>query len=258
MTRVLPALLAMAALAWAAPARAATPISGVIELKLGSYHPQIDRESGIQSYLAQNPSQLGPYQAAFQDHHILLLQLEWERQFFQRFGSLAGGLSVGYGEVYGHGYYDVNGPELSRASDTTALKVVPLKGLVIYRFDVLAKRYNVPLVPYAKLGLVYELWRITNGSGDTATSGTVTTNAQSFSSGEGGNWGWEGDLGLALDLGWFDEALAKDMDIDLGVNHIYFFGEYSDMSAIRSSPISAPDRLRLNDEFWNFGLAFEY
>lgn len=234
---VLAAFVAVALLA-PAPARADTPISGAFELKLSGYRPQIDAEPGLNGK---------PYATAFGDHNLLTLDLEWERQFFQRFGSLAGGLSAGYGEIYGHGVYDATG---TTSGDTTYLKVIPLKALLVYRFDVLARRMNIPLVPFAKGGLVYELYRIGNGAGDTASA--------NGSSGQGGRWGWEGDLGLALMLDWFDEGLAKDFDIDLGVNHSYFFAEWTDMSACRDNPFAAPSGLRLSDKFWRFGLALEY
>jgi hypothetical protein len=238
MNRVLPGLLTAAALGLATPAQAATPISGAFELQLSGYHPQVDSEPGLTG---------APYHTAFGDKSMLLFEVEWQRQFFQKFGSLAGAIAAGYGELYGKGVFASDG---SVSSDNTALKVVPLKALLVYRFDVLARRWNVPLVPFGKFGLVYETYQVTNGSGDTSTSGS--------SSGSGGRWGWEGDVGLALLLDWFDPNLAKDFDIDVGVNHSYFFAAYRNMSASRDNPFAAPSGLRLNDKFWVFGLSIEY
>jgi len=241
MTRLLPVLVAATAvLATSTPARADSPIHGAMEFKFGSYFPHVDSEHGLSGK---------PYSDVFDDKHILLFQFEWEWQIFQKFGSFAVGISAGYGEVYGHGTTDSDG---SVSDSSTGLKVFPLKALAVYRFDVLARRWNIPLVPFGKLGLVFEPWEVLNGSGATATSISDGT------TGHGGNWGWEGDLGLALQLDWFDPHLAKDMDLDLGINHAYFFAEISDMSPIRSNPFHAPNRLRLNDTFWNFGLALEY
>jgi len=247
MSRALAAVFAASVFVFSAPAWADTPISGVIELKLGGYFPQVDAETGIRNAIASGSASKGPYASAFADKHILLFQLEYDHEFFQAFGSLSAALSVGYGEVYGKGLFD---SDSTSSSDTTSLKVWPLKLLAVYRFDVLSRRWHVPLVPFIKGGLVYELWRISNGAGETASSNGRT--------GEGGNWGWEGDVGLAFVLDWLDADLANDMDMDLGINHSYFFAEWSDMSPIRSNPFSQPNRIRLNDKFFDFGLAFEF
>jgi hypothetical protein len=247
MNRHLASLAALAVCFSGAAAHADTSISGVVELKFGGYLPQIDAETGIKNRITSGAISQGPYAAAFNNKHILLFQLEYDHEFFQAFGSLSGALSAGYGEIYGKGLLDST---LGASSDNTALKVWPLKLLAVYRFDVLSRRWNVPLVPFLKAGLVYELWRSSNGQGNTSTSGLTT--------GQGGNWGWEGDLGLAFVLDWLDPNLAKDMDIDLGINHTYFFAEWTDMSPIRSNPFSQPDRIRLNDKFFDFGLAFEF
>ncbi|MBS2031617.1 MAG: hypothetical protein JST54_27220 [Deltaproteobacteria bacterium] len=215
-----------------------SPITGMWSFSLGGYTPQVDSEPGLTA---------APYQQAFDNHSILLFEAEWDRELWQRFGSLALGVSAGYGEIYGKGMFASNG---ATSSDNTALKVVPLKLLGTYNFNVLARRYGVPLVPFAKGGIVWELYRITNGAGDTATAGGDT--------GQGGRWGWEGDLGLALMLDWFDPTLAKNFDIDVGVNHTYFFAEFRYMSPVRNNPFAGPTGIYLNDKYWTFGLALEY
>jgi hypothetical protein len=237
MMRTLPAALCALAVGLAAPARAESPLTGALELKLGGYHPQIDSEPGLA---------FKPYSTYFGDHNILLFEAEYERQLWQTFGSVALGGSAGYGEIYGHGKY-ATGPQAGQNStDLTALKVYPLKLLGVYRFDVLARRYDIPFVPFAKLGFVYQFYRVTNGSGDVATD----SNGQK---GEGGVPGWEGDLGMAFLLDWLDGDLARDFDIDLGVNHSYFFAEwrYASIDAFGGKSLVFSDKL------WMFGLALE-
>ena len=241
MTRLSSALLLLGVLLLAPRAQAATPISGVVELKLGGYKPGIDGEGGLSG---------SPYAASFGDRSLLLFQAEWERQLFQEFGSLAVGVSAGYGEIYGHGHLQpvAGGPADAAplSGDSTSLKVVPLKALLVYRFDVLARHLSIPLVPFAKGGLVYQLYRIEGGSGSTSDASGLK--------GEGGRSGYEGDLGLALLLDVFDPQLAKDFDIDLGVNHTYFFAE---MSFSKIDDFGSK-QLRLGDRHLNFGLALEY
>ena len=52
-----------------------------------------------------------------------------------------------------------------RSGDTTALNIVPLSIMAVYRFDYLALRYKIPFVPYFKIGLAYYVWWIENGGG---------------------------------------------------------------------------------------------
>jgi len=221
-----------------ASSHAESPISGMFSFSLGGYTPQVDSEPGLTAQ---------PYSQAFGTKSMLLFEAEWDRELWQQFGSLALGVSAGYGEVYGKGLFAAND---ATSSDNTALKVVPLKLLGTYNFNVLARRYGIPLVPFAKGGIVWELYQITNGSGDTATA--------NGESGQGARWGWEGDVGLSLLLDWFDPTLAKNFDIDVGVNHTYFFAEWRYMSSVRNNPFASPTGIYLKDGYWTFGLALEY
>lgn len=238
MNRALRGLLLLGSLL-AAPtaARAATPIDSAIELKLGSYLPEIDSEPGLTG---------APYARAFGDKSILLFELEYERQLFQKFGSLAVGASVGYGEVYGKGTFATGAQTGQASGDSTALKVFPLKLLAIYRFDVLARRFDIPLVPFGKVGLVGQGFRITDGAGDVAVD-------SAGNKGQGVRLGWEAGAGLALQLDWFDTRLARDFDLDLGVNHTYLFAEWKRWGIDGFGSTG----LRLSDSLWSFGLAVE-
>lgn len=204
------AAAATASLLAPASARAESVQVGAFEFKLGSYRPQIGSETGLSQ---------SPYTSAFGSKSILLGELEFDKQFFQGFGSLGAGLSVGYGEVYGHGVYG-SGTEVGKASeDSTALRLIPLKLLAVYRFDVLAKRFNIPLVPFIKVGLVDVLWESLDGTGS-------VSKGLDGKKGQGGRLGYEGALGLSLLLDFFDQTLADEFDKDVGVNHSYLFAEY--------------------------------
>ncbi len=231
--------LAVVALAAATPARAESTQESAIELKLGTYTPQIDSEAALGGRT--------PYRDFFKNNSILLFEAEYDYQFFHAFGSLALGFSAGYGEIYGHGIYSQGPNKGATSGDQTALKIVPVHVLAVYRFDVLALRYHIPLVPFVKLGVDPDLYEITNGSGGQSVDAAGRK-------GIGVDYGWEGDLGLAFMLDVLDPDLARDFDLDVGINHSYLFGEWS-YTNVNDFGGKA---LILSDQFFKFGIALEF
>lgn len=218
-----------------------SPKHSALEFRLGGYKPMIEREGS----LGQNP-----YNATFGNSAMLLGELEYDRQLFQKLGSLAIGGSIGYAEKYGAATAlrvgsDGSTLEPVRALENTALKVVPLRLLAIYRFDWAALRYSVPLVPYAKGGLIYQLWWVTEGDGVEYADGQR---------GAGGKWGYQGSLGISLMLDMLEPRLARDFDTDVGVNHSYLFAEYTyaDVNNFGGGGLD------LSSRHWMFGLTLEY
>lgn len=210
----------------------ASPRTGAIEFKLGGYKPRIDTEEGLTST---------PYADTFNNESMLLFEVEMQRYFFQRFGSAGVGFSAGYAEKYSDSITESG----EVAGEKTALKVVPLKLNALYKFDYAAFRWNVPLVPYAKLGLTYMPWWINKGD---------NTQQLDDRSGKGGRWGYGLTLGASFLLDVLEPRLARDFDSDLGVNHSYFFAEwtYAEVNNFGSSG------LVLSSRHWMFGLALDY
>jgi len=213
----------------------ASPRSGMLEFKLGGYKPFIDREGAL--------SGARPYDKVFGDSPMLLGELEYERQLFQRFGSLAAAISVGYAEKYGKSV--TVGGDGTEASETTALKFVPVRALAVYRFDLLAQKWNVPLVPYVKAGLVAQPWWSEKGGSQELVDGLQAT---------GVKWGYQGTAGMSFLLDILEPRLARDFDTDLGVNHSYLFGEYT-MAEVNDFGSKGFD---FSSRHWMFGLALEY
>jgi hypothetical protein len=178
--------------------RKESPRSMILELKLGlDYYPSIDKEPGLGGK---------PFARYFGTKERLFPQLTLERIFFDKFGTLSGGLGVGYAEFYGHAFFADNPTQ--RSTDTTSLKVLPLWVVASYRFDWPAEKLGIPIVPFAKAGAGYWLW---------------------WSSPEnGGRTGWMWSAGAALELDPFDPRLAREFDADAGVNGSYLFVEYTD------------------------------
>ena len=125
--------------------------------------------------------------------------------------------------------------------------MIPLAALLVYRLDEGAARWHIPLVPYAKIGLNYTIWTVTNGNGDVPYS--------SGGKGQGGTMGWQAALGISLRLDFLDPGAARGFDADSGVNHTYAFFEFDH---IDGSGLYRKDVLRVGDNTWFAGLMFEF
>jgi hypothetical protein len=234
---------AMAAALWVAPEagaqtlRTESPRSGALRFKVGGYDPRssIDSESGLTG---------NPFEETFGRSSLLLFELEFERYLWQGFGAFGLGLSAGYAEKYGRSI--VTEDPSRTTSETTALQVLPVRLYALYNFDYPVTRWRFPLVPYAKGGVGYMLWRITKGGKVEVVEGVR---------GQGGKWALTGAVGLAFLLDVLEQRLAADFDSDVGVNHSYVFGEYN---VLRTDLLFGNGGLNLSSQQWMFGLAFEF
>ena len=214
-----------------------TPRGHAFEIKFGPYTPNIDQESGLS---------VNPYDVVFDSTPMFMTKLEYDWQFFQDFGSLALAFEFGYGSVTGKGQLKDGG---GNSSDETTLHLIPISIGIAYNFDVLAIRWNIPLVPYVKLGIDYSIWIVTDGLG------SITSDSDSGTDGSGDTWGWHTSVGLKILLDTFAPDMAQSFDIEAGVNNSYIFAEllYADISDFGSSKswdVGALTGL--------FGLAFEF
>src|SRR5689334_11118380 len=87
-----------------------SPRSMFFEAKLSPFTPALDRP-----FMAL-PEAQRPYFAVFGGGPMLLGEIEIEYQFFQKFGSLAGGLSVGYAEKYGKSIDAITGEKVDQST----------------------------------------------------------------------------------------------------------------------------------------------
>jgi hypothetical protein len=219
--------LVLLALAIALPAGAeeqpelgASPRWGTFEFSLGAYKPNVDAEfSGAQ-----------PWSTVFGGRG-LIFRADVSKSIFTGFGSLDVGIGAGYFQKSGKGRLE----DGTVSADGTSFKMIPLRVSLTYRFDVLARRYNIPLSPYGRFSLDRYQWWVTNGAGDTASfegeNGSGATNGYSFSG------------GVAFLLDFLDPGLAREMDRDTGINDTYLFVDFtksfvSDFHSARSWDLS--------------------
>jgi hypothetical protein len=202
-----------------------SPRTSIFELKLGTFSPDLDNSAAgaaLKNVLGGGTS-------------MLLGELHYERELFQKFGVASLGGSLGYAERYGHALDDAGVP----TAVPSGLVAMPLKITAVYRFDYFAVRNNIPLVPYGKASLVFLHWWLTKG----------TTTEMS-----GWKRGFALTAGLAFMLDVLEPSLATEFDADIGVNHTYFFAEF-DFSRVNNFGQPGFD---FSDTHFMFGLAFEF
>lgn len=211
-----------------------SPRTGAVEFKLGGFKPRIDEESGLGGKT--------PFEDTFQSNSMLLFELEIERFLYKGIGTAGLGFSAGYAEKYGNAVVTETG---ANAAEKTALKVVPLRLNLFYKFDYAAFKWGIPLVPYVKGGLVYTPWWVNKGDETEVANGNTAS---------GGKWGYGLTGGVAFLLDVLEPRFARDFDTDVGINHSYIFAEYS-YSEVNNFGGAG---FNLGSRHWMFGLALDY
>ena len=175
------------------------------------------------------------------------LELDWQALKLPNIGTLGPGLSVGYTSITGFATITGTTPPVASAESTT-LEILPVYLVGVFRLDVLMRQAHIPLVPYAKAGIGYALWRASNTAGTSvAPNGLV---------GEGHTWGTQLAVGLAFNIGVLDPSFrpaARRVDRDQ--QHLRLPGEYM-MSTLDGIAQSHP--LWVGTNTFAFGLAVEF
>ena len=212
------------------------PHNMFVEFKLGPYKPLVDRESSLTGQ---------PYQEIFGGSSMLLFELELDFILWEKFGSLALGFSAGYSSKSASALI-VGGPNAGQpANDSTSLRVVPLRILGVYRLDYPVTQWNIPFVPYGKVGLVAEPWWASKGGSVENVNGA---------NGSGTKFGWCFMGGLALMLDFLEPRMAKDFTVDVGVAHSYIFAEY----VFENVNTFGKRGLDLSSRHFMYGLSLEF
>lgn len=214
-----------------------TPISGAFELKLGRYAPAVDDEF----------SGATPYADTFGDRNPIYLELEYDYQLWREFGSLGAFVGLGWHQIKGTAF---NEDGTNSETDFTRMRTLPLRIGVVYRFDELHRRWNIPFAFSAKFGLDYYVWSIrdTNGTASTEIDGETV-------SGRGGTSGYHFSFGAHLLLDFLAPQMASTFDLNTGVNNTYFFAE---VTIAQINDFGSDTSMNLSDTSVLFGLAFEF
>lgn len=233
--------------------RQESPQRFAIELKFGPYLPNVDTRwtgAGLGPYatIYGRTDELGA--ATGQPKQGLFSVISFEWQFVHLGGPFSLGTTVGYFRDSAAALIADTvdeGESLRSTADKTNFNVVPVTLLLGYRFELLADRVRVPLVPYARGGVAYGFWWERKG-------GELSTNSAGQKS-RGGSFGWQVNLGLMLRLDFIERGAALDLDRLTGINHTYLFGEwqFSHLDGFGSDKA-----MSVGDDTFLLGLAFEF
>jgi hypothetical protein len=225
-----------------------------LEFKLGPYLPAVDRK-----YKGQG---LGPYATIFGEQNgegvaieepkvgvMPALAFEWQIVYLG--GPLGLGAQIAFFRDKAKALLTNPMPDdtsIRSSADDVTFGVFPVAIQAVYRFELPADRWRVPLVPYGKFGPAYAFWWTRNGSGNLAR------NSQG-SRGAGGVWGFQLNAGLMLRLDFIEPSSAKRLDQTTGINHTYLFGEYQ-LSRLDNFGIG--NSIEVGDSTFFAGLAVEF
>jgi len=214
--------------------RGESPQNGALELRIGRYVPQVDKSV---------PGT--PFRDVFGDKSRYMFGFEgdWQVLRFPHLGTLGPGLGWGYTRATGNAHITATDEP---SAEQTALSVMPFYLVGVFRADVFARDFGIPLVPYAKVGLGYALWWASDGGTTSREAGVV---------GRGVSYGPQYALGAMFLLDFLDQQTARDADNSLGINNSYIFGEWfnSELDAFGSK-----SHMNVGANSWVLGLAIEF
>jgi|GEM_PF-302168 len=213
-----------------------SPQHAAFELRIGPYRPNVDSEFGTSGQT--------PFQDSFGSGQSFMVGFEVDYQALRipYFGTLGPGLGAGF-TMYSAQARFTDGSGFSEQQ--TSFWVAPFYVDVVLRVDVLARELKIPLIPYAKLGLVMAPWEARDGR-----NGSVDAIGRA---GQGVELGYAAHLGLMLQLNFLAPANAIDMDNSTGINSASLFGE------LMASDVDSFDQgMQVGTTTVVFGLVIEY
>lgn len=213
-----------------------------LELRFAPYWPDIDSQPGLTG---------NPYHTIFGNMARLLVSAELDLQLLRipHFGSIGPGLSFGYTQMSAPAQF-ADGSGVS--AENTNIEVFPMYAVAVLRIDVLMRDFHIPIVPYAKAGLGFTLWRSFTDSGTATATDPITGQAKNAF---GGTFGEQFALGASLNLDWIDRRGAVNLDEATGINHTYLFGEWM---LANLDNFGSSKGLRVGTNTFCGGLAFEF
>ncbi|MSP90741.1 MAG: hypothetical protein EXR79_02865 [Myxococcales bacterium] len=226
-------------------ARAASPQTMSLDLRVAKYLPQIDREFGKTA--GGNGTGKTPFADVLKSSDWQVsLALDW-RVAHGVLGELGLGVAAGLWDQEGKARALAGGT----TDDKTSLHVVPVTLDLVWRFDTLAERYRLFLIPYARLGVGAAVWWVENGLGNVATFARPDGTSRRA---EGMTGGLHATAGLRLLLDVFEPQAARGFDIEMGVNHSYLFLQWQRLSL---TDFGSAKSIDLSDDLIHFGFAFD-
>ncbi|MEO1174267.1 MAG: MXAN_2562 family outer membrane beta-barrel protein [Myxococcota bacterium] len=231
------------------------PASYGIEVRFGPFAPAISSDETVQDFYGLIYNQ-DPNDSLF-EFRPLMKTFEFDYYVFSDFGLL--------GLIGSIGHWSIDGPtrvcpdaedgftctpetvfDSEPGNDESRLTLVPLTAGLVYRLDAFKRGAPyIPFVPYVKGGLSYTLWWSRTSNGTSSREGLE---------GRGGNLGYFGTVGLALNLDWIEPSTSQKARIGSDIADTFLF---FDATIFQADGFSS-DRLDFSDTFFQAGLAVDF
>lgn len=234
--------------------RPGSPQRFAVEIKMGPYLPDIDRRytgSGFGPYATLFGETDGGGIATDAPKKGLMPVLGFDWQFFYAGGPVGIGTQVAFFRDKASAILANPTEEdttIRSAADSVTFTLLPVSALVSYRFELLADRFKVPLVPYLKAGPTYALYWARDGRRNIARD-------EEGDKGLGGVWGYTLNAGMMIRLDFIERSAAKKLDQTTGINHTYVFGEFS---FNRLDNLGIGNSISVGSATWFAGFAIEF
>jgi hypothetical protein len=218
-------------------------------LRIGPYTPDIDNQ------LNMHP---GPFEQMFGTTQHMMTMLDVDRILWTGFGQVGVGISVGYWQKTAGAFGalpDGTPTSMRDASAHNAMRLVPLALTATYRFTMLDNNYGIPVVPYVRAGLGYDVWWISVNDhyARVCSDGGIEPNC-SQNKALGASLGVTGSIGLAIRGERIDASTAMSMQ-QSGIQHA---GIYAELSLAKVDGFGSDKKLSVGDRTWFAGVDFEF
>jgi hypothetical protein len=195
-----------------------------VEIGVSLYRPAVDSEFSNGKH---------PFGETFGSSRHLLSEAEVDRYVYHRYGTWGVGLRGGYYRVTGAAFL----ADGTRSGDETALSLIPFALSLVYKADRIPRLKQVPLIPYAKIGLDGVAWTATNTGGSASHSGFTP--------------GWHTAAGVALGLNFLGMGTLNPGAL---ADPCALFFEW-DYAAING--LGFGGTLHVGDSTWFAGITFD-
>ena len=213
--------------------RMQSPQTVAVEIRFGPYRPHVDDDVDG-----------SPYKDTFGNSTRWQGGLEVDWQVLRIHKLLSFGPGLGWAYTHSSAKAPLASGKGLSAQDTT-LGIMPFNLLGVLRFEAIADRTWVPIVPYVKVGLGAALWWSSIGDSPTHFNGEA---------GKGSSFGYVAAVGTMLRLDQLDLISTANADANLGINHSSLFIEYykSNLNSFGSGAT-----MEVGTSAWVMGLALE-
>lgn len=202
------ALFVTTASLWAPTAHAESPERVAVELAVGPYAPNGNR----QQFDLYFPGDRGPVFGLEANFYIVRIPYV---------GPLGIAASGAWARYSGHACEDV--ACATPSSESVRFDLFPLALTASLRLDVLQRQFRVPIFIQGNIGLEYVRFRSTRGGGRDTYGGAFGMR-------------WQAQVGLYLDM--FEPRAARALDEQHGINHTYLFFQLRGSTATAVFPVA--------------------